>query len=410
MHFFAVNAALQAVLAGALSVSSVVLKKTLGASEIEMGLFMTLGGVSLLIGIFASEFIQGRDKRPFILRVGLLGRFLCLGFAFAVSPWAFIILSGAFNVLGHALIPAQTGLWQANISPANRSALWGTTLTISTLISMIAAWLTGVLLDKDPFAYRWIFPASGVLAMAGIWILARSPLRGSYRYISSNPPPHTAYAVFIKPVLEFIDLLKKDRDFARFENFFFLYGFAFMMIAPVVPAYMVDVAQMSFEQTQIAGGVLFQLGALLLPSLWGSLLDKTGPYKLCGVIFLILPLYPLILMAWPLWLKLGIPLVIAVYFAHAVFGAGMAGVAVAWNLAPISFAGKGDSSMYTGAHVTLTGLRAMMAPIIGAVLQKYFGYHWVFTLSALTFLTASAGMWWIYREKTIAAAKSQAES
>jgi MFS family permease len=408
LHFFSVNAALQAVLGGALTVSSVVLKKTLHAGDLQMGCFMALGGVSLLIGIFASEFIQGRDKRPFIWRVGLLGRFLCLGFAFAVSPWAFIVLSGAFSMLNNALIPATTALWQASISPAQRNALWGITYTISTLISMIAAWLTGRLMDHDPYTYRWLFPAAGVLALAGIWVLARAPLRGAYRYIQPDPAPRTPHSVFVKPVLEFLDLLKKDRDFARFENFFFMYGVAFMILAPVVPSFMVDVAGMRFEQTQLAGGVLFQLGGLLLPSLWGRLMDRTGPLKLCGIIFTILAFYPLLLLGAPLWRELGVPLVIAVYVAHVVFGAGMAGLNVAWNLAPISFAGKADSGMYTGAHVTLTGIRAMLAPLVGALVLKYFGYNWVFGLAACIFLLASSGMWWLYSQKRAALAAAPA--
>jgi hypothetical protein len=100
------------------------------------------------------------------------------------------------------------------------------------------------------------------------------------------------------------------------------------------------------------------------------------------------------LLAWPLWRQWGVPLAWAVYAAHIVFGAGMSGIAVAWNLAPITFAGAADSSKYTGAHVTLTGVRGLIAPLIGAGILKYCGFQWVFLASALVFLTASAGMWW----------------
>jgi MFS family permease len=247
-----------------------------------------------------------------------------------------------------------------------------------------------------------------VLALAGIWVLARAPLRGAYRYLHAEPQPRTWHSVFVKPVIGFLELLRSDRDFARFENFFFMYGVAFMILAPVVPSYMVDVAGMRFEETQLAEGVLFQLGGLLLPSLWGKLMDRTGPYKLCGIVFAILSLYPLLLLATPAWQALGIPLVMAVYIAKAVFGAGMAGLNVAWNLAPISFAGKADSGMYTGAHVTLTGIRAMLAPFIGALVLKHFGYNWVFVLGACVFLIASSGMWWLYRTKQREAAVAPA--
>jgi MFS family permease len=399
MHFFTVNAVLQAVLSGVLTVSSVVLRKSLGASEIQMGIFSTIGAISLLIGIFASEHIAGRDKRPFILWTGMAGRAVCIAIAVAFTPWLFIIISGAFNILVNASIPATTALWQGSISPRHRSSLWGTTLAISTLVSMVVAYGTGLIMDHDPWAYRWLFPLAGLISMGGIWILVRVPLRGAYKLNLEDRARPNLHEAMVKPVIEFIELMKKDRAFARFENFFFLYGFAFMMLSPVVPAFMVDEAHMRYEQTQIASAVLFQIGMLVLPGFWGKLMDRRGPIRMCGVIFAMLALYPLLLLASPLIARLGIPLVLAVYFAHLVFGAGMSGIAVAWNLAPIEFAGGADSSRYTGAHVTLTGVRGMFAPLLGAIGLRYFGYDTVFIAAACVFATASAGMWWQVWEK-----------
>jgi hypothetical protein len=259
---------------------------------------------------------------------------------------------------------------------------------------MLVAYLTGLLLDKDPLAFRWLFPLSAVISMAGIFILVRVPLRGAYKLNMDARPRPTLHEAVVKPVLEFVELLRKDRAFARFENFFFMYGFAFMLLSPVVPVFMVDRAHMRYEQTQLASAVLFQIGMLVLPRAWGKLMDGRGPIKMCGVIFAVLALYPLLLLGTPLWQSMGVPIVLVVYIAHLVFGAGMSGIAVAWNLAPIEFAGGADSSRYTGAHVTLTGIRGMVAPLLGAIGLKYFGYETVFLAAACIFATASTGMWW----------------
>jgi MFS family permease len=243
--------------------------------------------------------------------------------------------------------------------------------------------------------------------MLGIWIQSRLPLRGGYK-LSGTPPPASFREIVVQPIQRFIALLRADRGFARFENFFFMYGFAFMLLSPVVPIFMVDVAKLQYKETQLATGVLFQIGMLVFPPLWGRLLDRTGPYKLCGIIFSILAFYPLTLLGSALWLKLGVPLAWTIYIAHIIFGAGMSGIAVAWNLAPLSFAGKADASEYTGAHVTLTGVRGMIAPIIGALVLKHFGYPWVFALSALTFSVASTGMWVLHSTTGSKAAKPAA--
>jgi MFS family permease len=361
-----------------------------------MGVYSSIGLVSLIVGIFASEYTVGRDKRPFILIVGLAGRLMCLTMVLAVAPWSFILLSGAYQTLSNALIPPSTAQWQSNISPVTRNRLWSQTLIISTVVSMVVAELTGILMDHDPYAYRWLFPLAGVVSMFGIWIQSRLPLRGGYK-LTSHPPAATFEGVVLKPIRSFIALLRADRSFAKFENFFFMYGFAFMLLSPVLPAYMVDVAGMQYKQTQLAGGVLYQLGTLIFPPLWGRLLDRTGPYKLCSIIFCILAFYPLTLLGGPLWLKLGVPLPWTVYVAHVIFGAGMSGIAVAWNLAPLSFSGKADASQYTGAHVTLTGVRGMIAPIVGALVLHRLGYPYVFGLAALVFSIAASGMLWLHQ-------------
>jgi hypothetical protein len=106
----------------------------------------------------------------------------------------------------------------------------------------------------------------------------------------------------------------------------------------------------------------------------------------------VLALVPLTLIAGRSFPLIGLPVHYAVYLAHIVLGVGMSGINVAWSLGPVSFAGDRDASRYSGAHVTLTGVRGTIAPLLGAVGLIYLGFNAVFIASAGLFLLGSAGM------------------
>lgn len=391
LHYFTLQASLNAVLGGVFTLSAVVMAKTLHANEFQVALFTALGPIALLIGIFGGELVQDRDKRPLIFWVGMISRASFLLFLFVRDLWSFIAVSAVFFILNAFLTPAVSAMWQANISPKFRNRLWGLTAMVMTVISMAAAYVSGVILDLDPWSYRWMYAVGGVLGMAGIYVLATSPLRGLYKLTAEQAAP-TFKRTVIQPIRNLIALLKEDRNYFHFESAFFLYGVAFMLMCPALPMYMVDVAKMSYEQTGIAAGLLGQLGMIFASIVWGRLMDRIGPTLLCAIIFAILAIFPGVLLFGPIAAAHNIPLVYIVYLGYIIFGLGMSGINVAWSLGPVDFAGNRDASTYLGVHVTLTGLRGSIAPILGAIGLNIFGYATVFTVSAIFFLMGTAGM------------------
>lgn len=390
LHYFTIYAALNGVMQGVFTLGNVVLKKTLNADELAIGAIAALSVVALLLGIFGSELVVGRDKRPFIFWLGLLSRGSFLLFFFCRDPASFIVVATLFYFLNALMMPAVFSMWQANVSAVARSRLWGLTVTTATLISMAATYVAGRVLDHDPWSYTWLLPAGGLIAMLSIFILAQSPLRGQYKLENAAVPVNVRQIV-IRPIQSFVELLKRDRLYLHFEMAFFLYGFAVMLLFPVMPIFMVDAAQMNYEQAGIASGILAQVGLVLLSPVWGQLMDRSGPVKLCAIIFAILATFPGILLLG-LHMADSFPLYLVVYGGYLVFGCAMAGINVAWSLGPIHFAGSADASGYSGAHVTITGIRGVLAPLTGAIVLKYLGYEPVFIASMSLFLVGCAGM------------------
>ena len=391
LHYFALQASLNAVLGGVFTLSAVVLAKTLNANEFQVALFTALGPIALLIGIFGSELVQDRDKRPLIFWVGMISRSSFLLFLLVRDLWSFIAISAVFFVLNAFLTPAVSAMWQANISPEYRNRLWGLTGMVMTIITMAAAYISGIVLDRDPWSYRWMYAVGGVFGMAGIYVLAASPLRGLYKLTAASTTPTFGRTV-IQPMRNLVTLLKKDLNYFHFEAAFFMYGVAFMLLCPALPMYMVGVAKMTYEQSGIATGLLGQLGMIFAAVIWGRMMDRMGPTMLCAIIFTILAFFPIILLLGPLAAAHGIPLVYVVYLGYIIFGLGMSGIHIAWSLGPVNFAGNKDASTYLGVHVTLTGLRGSIAPMLGAIGLSVFGYTTVFTTAAIFFLLGTAGM------------------
>lgn len=407
LHYFVVASSLGALMTGVFTLSAIVLRKTLGANEFQVAAFTALGAIALLIGIFGGEVVQDRDKRPLIWWVGLVSRGAFLLFLFCHSIWSFLLISAVFFLFNALLTPAVYALWQANVSAESRSRLWGHVAVVTTVLAMLVAYLSGVVLDHDPWSYRWLYAIGGVAGIAGVYILARSPVRGQYKLSPRLARPTFAQLV-IQPVRGFTTLLRTDRRFLHFEAAFFLYGVAFMLLAPVMPIYMVDTAKMTYAQAGIATGLLGQLGVVFVSVTWGKMMDRLGPAKLCALIFAVLALFPAVLLWGSMFPKSVALLLWSVYVGHVIFGIGMSGINIAWSLGPVSFAGGRDASSYLGTHLTLTGLRGAIAPLLGALGFSLFGYRAVFVASLVFFLLGSAGMIHLARrlghDKALAAA------
>ncbi len=389
LHFFTIYAVLGGVMSGTFTLHGFVLKEALNGTTLQVALISVLGSVSLLLGIFGSELVHGRDKRPFIFWMGIISRGSFLLYLLVWNAWSYIAVSLIFFISNALLMPSVFAMWQANVSSTSRNRLWGLTVTIATLVSMACAAGAGTILDLDQFNFRWLFAAAGFIGLLGTVILAQAPLRGKYKLTSDNPQLNMRRLV-AEPIHGFVALLRRDRAFLHFEMAFFLYGSALMLLMPVMPFYLKDVVGMNYSQVGVAQGPLAMAGVILLSPVWGKFMDGRGPAALCTLIFAVLSLFPLGLLIGMDRFS-GPALLLIVYASYLVFGIGMSGINVAWSLAPLSFAKGRDASPYSGAHVTITGIRGSIAPMLGAIMMSI-SYEVVFITSATLFLLGSIGM------------------
>ncbi len=370
----------------------IISRKALHASALQLTLLTMIWPVSNLLSIWWGRlFERSCHKARYFLAVGVLGR-LCLVWGLWLSGMPqFMILLGLVFSFNSLLIPAQNTIYQKNLEPGRRGRIYGYTLSLGLVVTIAFTFLAGRWLDHDGQSFRQILALTGLAGFVSAVLLSFIPIRET-RAAGDCQSPSWREAIHA-PFRNTLALLREDKPFASFERSFSIYGMGFIVLQPVLPIFLVDMLKLTYTGNFIAKGVIAQIPMLLLSPWLGKWHDRLHPFRFISIFFGLLALFPLLLIAaslltpWP-WLAQGMA-----YLAFAVFGLAMAGVNLAWNLGSIFFAGSGEASAYQSVHVTLTGIRGILAPLLALVLYRSLGLVSVFIASAGFLVFASAQSW-----------------
>jgi len=383
-----------------MGLSSFVILKSLQGTSLHVAIFQTLGMATSLAAIFYSEWMLGRDKRPFIFWFGLVSRLCLLAMLGVFTAVPFLILAGVYFVTSAAITPAIHSIFQTNLAHRHLGRLYSVYNAISGLFVMAGTYSAGLILNWNPRSYHWVFAVAGILGFLGTWVASRVSVRrgkfGSAKtlHLRSEKLKRMLTRSIIVPLVDHWRVLRQNPAFAVFERNFFIYGLAFMVLTVVVPVYLVEVLDISYAQAGLAQGLWFELALIGMAPVFGYFYDRSNPASFCRWVFLLLVFYPLtLLVAKPAAGLLHASPMLFVYIAYLFFGAGMSGLSVVWGLASIYFAESQDVAPYMGIHLTLVGLRGAVGPAAGYVLELLFGPTPVFALATALFLIAFALMW-----------------
>jgi MFS family permease len=302
-----------------------------------------------------------------------------------------LVIAYSFNSL---LVPATNAIYQENVGVTNRGRIFGITASVSTFIAMGITYLIGRMLDLNESSYHFILLITGISGFLSA--LTLSFIHFDTNYAKPLMQPLTTREFIFTPITRMIQILRTDREFAKFERNFSFYGMGFIILQPVLPLYMVQYLKMNYTNNFLAKGILSQLGVLVLSPVIGKLHDKCHPHLFTSLSFGSLALFPMLLLASGFATSYFFS-VLLVNIAFVLFGVAMTGVNIAWNMGSIFFASEGESPMYQSVHVTMTGIRGVLAPllallilrVVGALFSQLIGIYTVFA-AALFFLLLAA--------------------
>ncbi|PKN74846.1 MAG: hypothetical protein CVU49_06870 [Candidatus Cloacimonetes bacterium HGW-Cloacimonetes-2] len=366
----------------------IIARKALLATDWQILLITLIWPISNFLSIWMGRiFEQSCHKSRYFLIAGIFGRLTLVWALFMAGIHEYLILLALLYSANSLLVPAQNGIYQRNINVSRRAKVYGYTISIGMLISIIVTFFAGRLLDIQESAYRWIVAATGIAGFISCVVLSRikidEPVPCEKR---PNLPLRQALA---DPIHSTIRLLKENPQFAAFERSFSIYGMGFIMMTPVIPLLLVNELKLSYTVNFLTKGILSQAGMLFLSPLIGKIHDRLHPFRFISLSFGTLMFFPLVIIVATKFAGIPALATTLVFVAYIIFGIAMAGINMAWNMSSIFFAGKENAAVFQSVHVTMTGIRGLIAPFLGLILNRLFGYSAVF-LVASGFLATAA--------------------
>lgn len=386
--------------AGIIVIQEIILKKSLSGTDFEVALLIYLTSISFLFSIYGSEIINRTSNKPRTLFIlGAFGRGALILIPLFDNVWFYIFVISFMFVVDALLLPAWNFIFKHNYTDQNRSKLYSYASSFATLVLLVASIIAGFMLDENNQIYKLIFPIAGIGGILYYYYMSRIMKLGIQAESQEGISIRTINKKLLKdililPIRNSLRICKEDKRFFKFEVNFFLYGMAFMILAPAIPIFLVDYLNLDYTPISIAKGFIFHGALILATPFMGKILGINNPTKFCGIVFLILVSVPLLMLGSDLILHGGFFLqpVDLIYIAFFVFGVAMSGVTIAWNLGSIYYAPHTEVANYQAVHITLTGLRGSFAPMLGYFVIELFSIEANFILSAVLFALGGVGM------------------
>ena len=367
-------------------IQDIIAKKALHALDWQITLLVMLWPISNLFSIYWGKVLeQSKSIAKYLMISGFVGRLILIFMLWVNNYYEYLFILTIFFSFNGLIIPATNSIYQHNIRNANRGVMFGYAASLTTLITLLGSYLAGRVLDADENWFRVFFAIVGVLGCYSSFLLALIKVE------KKNFDPSTRIdlkKLFISPVLRAFEVMKKNRNFSIFQRNFFIYGIGFLIIVPVIPKYLVEILKMSYTSSFVGKAVITQIPILILAPIAGKVFDKKNPANFSSIAFASLSLYPLLLFISSFFIGSTIA-VFLTYFAFLMYGIAMSGILISWSISSNYFAGNEDAAMYQSVHVTLTGVRGLIVPVLGFIIMKYLGVRAVFIVSICFLLTAS---------------------
>ncbi len=343
------------------SIFPFILRKDLGASALQISIFVTLKPVVSVFSFYWSSNLTRNRKK---LRSNLMGAWLFARLPFFVFPFfdnvgGMIAAFGIYQFFSRAGMPAMMEVLKLNIEKNPREKLFTQVYVLSFIESVCLGLFMGKLLDLHSSTWKFLFFITSALSIATLLIQKRIPLPKNLEK-DKNILPMTTNRL-IQPIKDCIHLIRSRPDFAHFQWSFMIGGIGLMLIAPALPIYYVDILSLSHHDQTIARCFYMGLGVIGSSFIWKKALSLNSPIYLTPFILMGFSLFPFTL----LFAKIN-PFFINIAFLF--YGISQGGSHLLWNLSGTLFAKEEDSSKFSTVNVLMVGIRGLFAPILGGVL------------------------------------------
>ncbi len=380
------------------TVSAVVVSKTFDGSNFLITVVQATPAFANLVSLFWGAMIVGRRKLPALvaLAAASLSVSLTVGLTphTAIGGWIFALQIGLSRVFMTGVVTTRASLWKSNYPRSHRGRISASLQIMRTLMSPPVILGCGLLFDLDPLAYRWFYPAIAVIGAIGLSMILRLRVRGERSALARNATFNgdaVADDALIAPfslvslispwqiVARMREALRQDPRFARYCTAQMCIGCANLMAMPVNTIVLTKVIGLTYTQSNGLLDVVPRVVTLIMLPIWARHFDRVGVLRfrvvnsLCWCGSLLFCGLGAMLAGLHGSAAFMVVATVATYALGRIFeGLAQSGGAIAWNIGHLHFAEDDKAELYMGIHVSLTGLRGLIAPFLGVLL-----YSWI---------------------------------
>jgi hypothetical protein len=392
---------------GALIMNEFVFIKSLQGSNYQLGMLFQFSVIVLIFSVLFNELLRrSGNKRRFLRIVAIFTHLPLLLLLFFPRQEADISADSVYHLvflfiflfyfLSRPLVfPTINLLLKHNYRHNTFGRLYSIATSLNKALMLITTLAYGVLLDHDHYAFAYVFPVLGVAGVFSIFLLSR---------IEYEEPLTVIKRSFIDSLkTSFINLgniLKKNIPYRHYEISFMFYGFAFMSTKAVITLFYKDALDLNYSSVAFYENSFNILTIILLP-VFGKIIGKTDPRKFVVYTYMALALFisfiglteyfPFHTEIWGL--QIYYFLLTAIVF-KGIFAATMA---LSWSIGSSYFCKKEEAGDYQSVHLTLTGTRGLVAPLIGIYFYELFDFSGTFGIAVVSLIVAMALMQWSYK-------------
>ncbi len=324
-----------------------------------------------LLSFYWVSFSLGRSKARLVSNLAV-GFCIC-GLLMSLVPFtglglvSFLLVYILSRILWSGILTIRSNIWRANYPRHIRGKVTAKLATLAALIMSITAITAGWLLDWHFNYFRVLFALFAIVSLLGAMQYRKLAVRHQQREIEREKQADKKVSF-----TRMLSLLKQNQAFARYMLAMFMLGSGnLMFMAPLIIYFNEHTLLSQLEQIVLTTAIPLALIPVFV-SWWAKLLDRSHIFAFRS------------LHSWVFVASLSIFTIAQMldysplfYLAALIYGFALAGGVIGWNLGHNDFvkqgaAGQKENPMdYMAIHVSLTGLRGLVAPILGVSLYQW---------------------------------------
>ncbi len=362
---------------GVIRLVQVIAACSLGAEALDLAWIVLANALGLMCSYFVGTRVTARNSTCLLLVPLVISNLLLVLVLFVNDLHAFIILMCVHMFVDACCLPAMSRVQKQLYPREIQGCVLGSLRQVFMICGIVAAVLVSELMHACDSLAMYVLPAAGVLGLGASLCYWR--MCTTLQFISVIP-------IEVQSLEKIKDPLR-DGAFQVFLATVAVAEIAHLLLIPLLPEYV-----MSYG----LGGRGLAWFLVILPGIcagitmkyWGRKIDQWGVVRVRAVAAALYALEPFLLALLPVLPNHALA-ECCVYLAALCRGCALGAVILSWSIAPLHFSQRENCAAYMGCNTLHTGLRCLMAPMLGVFLINYMPMPLLLLSSALCLLLSA---------------------